>query len=234
MSTSVSSSKPSRRRRRSNRPLIIVCGILAILLVSSIVLVKGSVSGTEFSPSHFQTRDFSFYEIPYLNLQITPISRSNTTSAVASHLRTSAYIKTPRGKPPADWQLVTIARGPTSTPAVASLLVQALDLKNGTDPFWIGWNKDHPNRAATLWPVVQKLAGRELYILIPELLELARTLPGNDDGTALADVIDQWLPNQYVDLIGDLRQADRQTLADDLLAEALSDYPNSAALAALK
>lgn len=229
MSTS-DSTRTSRRRRRSNKPLILVCGILATLLVGIVVFIKGSVSGTEFSPNHFQTRDFSFYEIPILSVQITPVSRKNTTGKTASHLRTSSLITAPRGKQPDDWQLVSISRGPSSTPAHAALLTQALELQNENGFFWIEWNKANPNRAAVLWPVIQRLARRELYVLIPELMELARSLSGDDDGELLSAAVDPWLEGQYVELVKDLREADRTPLADELLVEMLADYPDSADL----
>ena len=41
--------------------------------------LQGNISGTEFSPTHFQQRDFGFYEIPLIHLQISPIKRSAST-----------------------------------------------------------------------------------------------------------------------------------------------------------
>lgn len=199
------------------------------------ILIKGSVSGTEFAPSHFQTREFSFYEIPIVHLQITPIHRSTTTNTVTTQIRTKGWIQVPRGQQPDQWHLVRLSRGPSTTPAIASLLTDELELSvAGGTPFWKSWNADHPNRAAVLWPVVQRLSDRELYLMIPELLMLARSQPGNDDGQLLAEAIDTWLIEQYVGLIGDLRDADRTTLADQMLAEAIRDYPDAPQLAALK
>lgn len=238
VSTSVSSSnssgKSSRGRHGSRRALIIICSILSIFLIGTIVAIKGGVTGTEFSPSHFQTREFSFYEIPFFHIQITPIDRKNTTGPIARQLRAKSWISVPRGKNPSNWHLVKLSRGPTGTPAVASLLSDELELQGSGTPFWKGWNSDHPKRAAALWPVVQRLAERELYIIIPELLLLARTLPGDDDGVKLASEIDLWLIGQYTCLVQDLRAADRIALADELLAEAITDYPLSQELAGLQ
>lgn len=238
LSTSVSSS-PSpnldyRGRRGSRRPLIIICTILTVFLVAAVMMIKGRVSGTEFSPSHFQTRDFFFYEIPYLHVQLTPIRRSNSTGSFTLQIRAKSWINVPRGVPPSNWHLVTLWRGPTEIPAVASLLVRELELPESGGLFWENWNTDHPNRASVLWPLVQRLADRELYVLVPELMLLARTLPGDDDADKLAAVANQWVVDQYVGLVNDLRDADRGVLADDLLDEAISDFPLSKVLTALK
>jgi len=231
VSTSVSTSQSSRRGRKPRRALIILSSILCTLLIAGIVYVKGNVSGTEFAPSHFQTREFSFFEIPFLHIQITPVRRSNVTDSVARQVRTSSWISVPRGKRPSTWHLVRLSRGPTTTPAIAELLTSELTLRGNSGPFWKDWNNNHPARAAILWPVVQRLAGRELYLLIPELMRLARTHP---DEKNLAGRIDRWLIDEYASLIADLRDADRTALADSLLAEAIDDYPEADALRQLR
>ncbi|MCA9138546.1 MAG: hypothetical protein KDB00_17365 [Planctomycetales bacterium] len=214
--------------------LIITCSILSIALVAIVVTIKGSVSGSEFAPSHFETRVFSFYEIPFLHIQITPIKRKNTTGPISRQLRAKSWINPPRGQAPTTWHLVELSRGPTGTPAVAELLTSELEIRDSTGLVWEQWNLDHPNRAAVLWPVVQRLSERELYVIIPELLLLARTLPGSDDANALSAEIDRWLVGQYAGLVKDLRDAKRTVLADEMLEEAIADYPNSPELAALR
>ena len=115
---------------------------------------------------------------------------------------------------------------------MASLLTESVSVRQGD--YWRDWNADHPNRASVLWPVVQRLASRELYVLIPELLLIARSLPGDDLAKPLSDQIDGWLVVQYGEIIDDLRDADRLVLADELLREALLDYPNAPELDRLK
>lgn len=238
VSTSVSSSnsnaKPSRGRPKTRRVLVITCVFLSLALLGTLVGIKGRVSGSEFAPSHFQTREFSFYEIPFLHIQITPIKRKNTTGAIARQLRAKSWISVPRGNPPSVWHIVRLWRGPSNTTAVASLLTEQLRVGQGSGGFWKNWNSEHPNRASVLWPQVQELAERELYVLIPELMLLARSLPGDDSPNALSDAIDQWLVDQYSGLVTDFRDANRLMLADELLTEALNDYPDSPQLNELK
>lgn len=202
--------------------------------MGGVVLIKGNVSGTEFAPTHFQTREFSFYEIPFLHLQITPIWRKDITGPVARQVRAKSWITVPRGKKPNDWHLISLNRGPTSTPAVAELLSSELTLSHGGTPFWKGWNDSNPKRASVLWPLVQRLADRELYVLIPELMQLARTLPGGDNAQTLTGAVQPWLIDQYVSLVTDLRDAKRDALAEEILAEAIADFPNTQSLEELR
>lgn len=215
----------STRKRRSI--VTLVTGILSLVLVGGFVLIQGNVSGVEFSPTHFQTREFAFYEIPILSVQLTPIQRTDITGASERQIRSRSWISVPGGPPPEPWHLVRIQRGPSSTPGQASLLVDQMQLQTGGKPFWNSWNSSHPNRASVIWPLAQRLAERELYVLIPELLARARSLPGGDDTLALSKSLDPWLVSQYASLVRDLRDDKRERLAEKILTEALLDHPDA-------
>ena len=227
MSTSVSAPNPASRRN-SGKPsalrawVIGIGAVLLTLLLFLLVRVQGYVRGSEFAPTHFQQRDFSFYEIPLLRIQITPIRRTGTTPSTARFLRQKALVK-PHTGAPQTWHLVSISRGLAgSTPADAELLISQLGIRQGSDPYWKTWSNDHPAHAKLLWPVVQKLAERELYVLLPELFEVAQL---EQTPQQLQQRIDGMLRVAYVGLIQDMRAANRFDLADQLLDEALADYP---------
>lgn len=229
VSTSVSASPSdpvftTRRDRRVRRWVTLIATLLLTLVVLAIVRVQGFVSGREFSPSHFQQRKFSFYEIPVLHLQITPIRRSGTTPSTATYLRQNGLI-TPDSGEPTDWHLVSISRGLTgTTPADADLLMTQLALQSGGDDYWRKWSKDYPALAKVLWPVIQRLAKRELYVLMPALFELAQF---DQPADQLQAQIDQYLQTQYAQLISDMETANRTGLARSLLEEARQDYPQA-------
>ena len=66
---------------------------------------------------------------------------------------------------------------------------------------------------------------------MPELFELAQSdLPP----AKLQSEIDRYLQDRYHDLILDMRASERPELADQLLQEALLDYPNNKRLAKLR
>ena len=233
MSTSVSSPPPNPRstakqNRRVRRWFTVLATIVMVIVLLIVIRTQGFVSGYEFSPTHFQQRAFSFYEIPLLRLQITPIKRSGATPATATYVRQNALI-TPHAGIPTVWHLVSLSRGLTgSTPADANLLDDQLRLNLGGNDYWTKWSKDHPGRAKVLWPFIQRLAERELYLLVPSVFELAQLEPQTPK--QLQDAIDQHLRREYALLIQDMRAADRDDLADQLLAEARQDYPNDPSL----
>lgn len=227
-----SASSPSPRRGRVLRRWVIgLSALLLTLLLLLIVRFQGHVSGHEFSPSHFRQREFSFYEIPLIHLQITPIRRSGSTPATALYIRQSSLIKTPTGTP-ADWQLVSISRGITgTTPADPQLLIDQMKLQQGGDYYWKQWSIDHAKNATVFWPIIQELAKRELYIVMPSIFELAQA---DLEPSELTAQIDTLLKDEYFALVKDMDAADRGELAQQLLAEALSDYPNDVRLQSLR
>lgn len=196
-----------------------------------VIKTQGFVSGHEFSPTHFQLREFSFYEIPLIHVQITPIKRAGSTPTTATYVRQNALIR-PQTGAPTSWHLVSISRGLTgSTAADANLLIDQMHLQTGGDEFWRKWSIDHPKRAKVLWPVIQKLAERELYILMPQLFELAQI---DQTPQQLQLNIDKLLRRQYRSLIQDMQAANRSELAQQLLTEASKDYPQDAELKNLR
>jgi hypothetical protein len=186
-----------------------------------ILRIQGQVSGVEFSPTHFQQRSFSFYEIPLIQVQITPIRRSAISSATANYLRINSLIS-PGAGPAKVWHVVSITRGLSgTTPGDAQLLTQPMNLEADGE-HWRRWSIDHPEHAKILWPIVQELALRELYVLIPPLLELAQL---KQDPKELRSALEARLKQQYRELVSDLRASENDELAAEILAEAIESFP---------
>lgn len=234
VSTSVSSSPSSPRKssgkkssgKKSQRTVKIILVLACSLLVFGVVMIQGRVSGREFAPSHFRSRTFSFYEIPWLQWQISPIRRRGSTGTTANSIRLTSLIRAPKG-PPKTWHLVDISRGMTgNTPGDASLLTRQLAMRQDGKDFWKDWNKKFSGHAKVLWPVVQRLAERELYVLIPELLVFARSSAPQSKIQQFQNKIDDYLITEYQSLIQDMREAKRPDLADAFTAELQTDFPN--------
>lgn len=207
--------------------------MLVAIVLLIVIRVQGHVTGTEFSATHFQQREFSFYEIPFVHIQIVPITRKGTTPPLALYLRQQSLIQAAPGAPKdEDWHIVRLSRGPTDeTPADAKLLTDQI-----SDPFmgktqWRKWTDDHPQHAKVFWPMIQKLAQRELYLLMPHLFELAQR---DLSAASFSQELDTFLRYEYKALIQDMRDANRDELADQLLNEALGDYPDDAGLKSLQ
>jgi len=183
----------------------------------------GRVQGEEFSPTHFRTRTFSFYEIPIIHWQITPIHRSSNTPSSATLVAQKKWI-TPAAGDPTVWHLVSLRRGlEASEDADAALLVNQLRMRGSSGSAWRRWSQDHPELASVLWPEVAKLAQRELYILMPRLFELTRPIEGVEP---LRTTMASYLSEEYASLVRDMRAAGRDDLAKTLMAEAEADNPD--------
>ena len=83
--------------------------LLLIFVLFIVIRTQGFVSGQEFSPTHFQQREFSFYEIPLIHLQITPIKRSGSTPSTATYVRQNSADHAPYRRPH-HWHLVSLSR----------------------------------------------------------------------------------------------------------------------------
>ena len=164
--------------------MLIVLGLSTLIAV--VVLVRGRVSGIEFSPTHFQTRRFQYHELPGLRLQITPIRRDAVAIDAATYLTQNQFVTVPPGRP-TRWDIVRLTRGGITLEDDAALLTDLLQIENlppakpSPDPFWQTWSADHPRSAARLWPTVQTLAIKHQYTHLPELLETASANTLEDD-----------------------------------------------------
>jgi hypothetical protein len=226
-----STSIPNSRKR----------GAFLVALASLLVLVaflglatwlQGGVQGEEFAPSHFVIRTFSFHEIPLVRLQVTPIRRTDKVNPLTNLLRSRSLVQVPAG-PPDPWHLAKLHRGIASPVlADAEILTSILSLgHDGATLYWQRWSDQHGEAAARFWPIIQKLAERELYVILPELFEIAES---ETDPDALQEAIERRLRAAYVELAHDLQDAGYSDMAAGVLEDGLRDYPDDQALLAAR
>lgn len=222
--------KQIRKRRQRQVLVAVVAAVVLVGFVALATLVQGRVSGTEFSPDTFQQRSFTFWEIPLVHLQISPIRRSGSVNSLTNYLKAKNLI-TSNSKQPT-WHLVELSRGAVSaSPGDAEILVGYLDANGGGTTTWRTWSNDHPKRAAVLWPRVQQLAKRELYLLMPDLFEIARQAESPEQ---LRQQLDRYVVAQYAEMIADLIEAEQIDIAEGLLEEALEQAPEDPRLQELR
>jgi len=236
------------RRKRFGLPVwLLLCLTLAsVLFIALTLLLTGWVEGEEFSPRLCQTRRFSYFEVPILQLQVTPITRKSTTPEAARFLTQASWWQTKppgtsglKNSPPAKspvagptWHLVSVTHGARNAQFDdAALLVQQLRRRdNSGSPYWKNWTKEHPELGKVLWPVIIRLANRELYLMMPPLFECAAASQAAD---RLQASIDASLRLQYRNVIADTRAAGQEELASELAREASADFPQDALLSQL-
>lgn len=203
---------------------VIITIALTLLVVAPltcfVVIFTGSVSGTEFSPDTFERRFYTYVEIPFFHIQISPIIRERLPSALLKHLKNNNYITEAEILNPR-WDIIYESRlKPNSPRCDARLLWQYLDRQNaGAEQSWLRWSKENPKLAKVFWPAIAKVARMKHYLLVPELFRLARQF---SDPNLLKSEIDTYLNRQFQQLAITEQQLENHTMAVELYTQALS------------
>ena len=150
--------------------LAVLAGAALVTLIAT--LMFGSVYGTEFAPDTFERRSYFYYELPVVRLQVTPVQRVTSRSTLEQALIDRKYVQPIN--PPKRWDLIRAYRvNGLWRQGDAEILAEYLDVHDDKGPHWLEWSDREPKLAAIFWPEVAKQARAELYILMPDLFELA-------------------------------------------------------------
>jgi len=201
--------------------ILAIPGIGLVILLSTILF--GQHGGEEFCPDTFSRRTFFYFQIPLVGIQVTPIFRDDTTNSLENYLVANNFIKTAATQPPR-WDLVrAIGSGSGQVRGDADVLCNYLDTTDADgNLFWQTWSDKHGESAKRLWPLVAELARQQLYILVPELFELASA---ERDPKRLATELGQSLARQYLRLARIQQQLGHHQSALDLLNHARDHAP---------
>ena len=224
------SSPATVSRRRIPRWAIIsawsLLGLLGAAYLAYVVTVTfGEVKGVEFCPQTFEQRAYSFYELPLVGIMITAKVHEDLTTAAETALTSQKFITPPAGNQQ-DWHIVIGTRGTRlRRKGDASLLLAYLDAKDGQNHHrWIKWSEDHTQLAKILWPAVQRLAVHELYVFVPELFELAKSM---DDPIQFQQQLDHEVASRLLFLARRLQDRAEHAAAIKLFDEAVPLDPDN-------
>jgi len=200
---------------------------LALLSVGVLVLFAvatfGMVLGYEFSPDLFQRRQFVYYQLPLLRIQVTPVFRDAISNDLERHLSRSGAVPL-SGVP--RWDVVDTRPGAKGPRGDAAILCTFLDLRDDDgDLVWLKWTQEHPELAREFWPHVAQVARDGAYYLVPDLFELVA--PARDAGR-LRQQIAARLAEDYAQLGDVQRQQGLHDPAVKLYRTALKYDPTSA------
>src|SRR5262245_17880682 len=167
-------------------------GALATTLLVFIATVTfGAVHGTEFCPQTFERRSYSYYELPIIRIQVTGERHEDLTGDTEKSVTANKFI-TPPASGKQDWHVLIGSRGTrVRRPRESHILMECPDATDSqNDDRWLDWCNGHKPLAQVLWPAVQQLALHDLYVYIPDLFDLAKTI---DDPVKLKQELDRVL-----------------------------------------
>jgi hypothetical protein len=190
----------------------------ATLAVFVLTVTFGAVHGTEFCPQTFQRRTYSLYELPLIGIQVTGIRREDVSQAAELFITSHKYITTPAAGGQEDWHIITGSRGTATSRGEAGILMQYLDATDGDDYHrWVKWSEKHPKLAPILWTGVQRLSEHELYIFVPDLFDLAKTI---EDPIKLRQEVDRTVAGKLAFLAERLSDRGDEAAAKQVRQEA--------------
>ncbi len=192
---------PPGRSGKAKKPSWML-GVIALLGVVTVVSLAtrffGHLQGEEFSPTTFERRTFSYHQIPLLRVQASPVVRVATTNELESFIRRE-ILELPDSAREPRWDLVRAQRsGRPFFAGDAEILCAYLDANSSSERLiWQPWSEKNEALARILWTEVQRLADDGLYLLVPDLFELAER-PWDTHGFRQA--VDQQLARRYEQL----------------------------------
>jgi hypothetical protein len=199
------------------------------LIVFVATAIFGAVQGTEFCPQTFERRSYSHFELPIIGVQVTGERHEDLTGTTELCLTSNNYITPPAGGKQ-DWHVLVGSRGTRlRRPGDAGILLQYLDATEGKEKDstyrWAEWSENHASLAKVFWPAVQRLAIHELYVFMPDLFDLAKTI---DDPAKLQKELDRTTAQKLVFAAQRYREHENLGKAAELLDEALELDPENA------
>lgn len=229
MSSPSAAPKTSRGNKWATR--VTVTGLSLLLLtavLAYVTVVLGHVQGEEFAAETFQRREFEYYQLPLIELQISGINRTDSTGDLEDYLIKEKIVSVASSTTPPDesirWDLVHAHRfGVVYSRGEAEILCDYLDAKDADNKnVWVEWSKKNPELAKVIWPAVVSVAQQELYIFVPELLALAANATDPD---ILNQELDALQSEQYFRVATTQQQLARHELAVELFSHALDRSP---------
>ena len=152
---------------------LLIIGLVAVFTALVLVLGFGLVQGEQISPQDFRMRSYSYYRIPGIQLQITPVKYTAIQNLLTRQLRDAGYLRTQSAIE--QWDEVSyqaVGRGPAR--GRAWVLAAQLSIQDAEGGYrWLDWTEAHPEQAKSVWPQVAQAARDGVYFVIPDLLRAA-------------------------------------------------------------
>lgn len=214
---------PKRRIGSRNWLKTIVSYLLVLLLLGFFLLVFGRVSGTEINADSLQRRDYTFFQIPVVQVQCSPVWRSSGNDRVANTLKSEGHLLPQSATN--RWDVIAVNVGGRQLNGKAEILDEYLGMAEDTGQAedWELWTIEHPQRATVLWNAVHRAVQLNAYELVPYLFNAAES---TDDPQELRTKIGTIAAREYAEIAAD-HAAIGETLRARTLYEASLEYQAS-------
>jgi len=164
----------------------LLSALLLVAVVVGIWLALGYIEGEEVCPDTFEIRTFSYWHPPLAPVGFGKSITGSDEFAVALSL-TGTFIPGSHRR----WDLVrdNHSRSGPQTDLGARYLADQFQRPGFTPAFsWVEWSAGRQTLAARFWPWVSRLAGDQLYIVLPELFLFAEHAAATDPDTFERDL----------------------------------------------
>ena len=195
--------------------------VFIALLIGMVIFTGmfGRVGGSELDPYTLNSRDFTYYEIPVIHVQVMPTARYPSSNKLQQWInKDEKVLQAPSAEK--RWDLIEGGRtGAKTVPGGAMVLAEYLNAVTNTGDFvWLNWSTEHKTLARKLWPRVAWLAQHNLYFLIPDLMDFAKATDKSPN--EFAEEADLLLKAKLKTVAGKIREAGDPERAAAILEEA--------------
>lgn len=192
---------------------VIVIGLLTVIILVLCEVVGTGITGKEFNPYTFETREFDYRQSLITQRQIKGITRTKSQSDVAFYISSQTWF--PQSKQ-TRWDLAEDSTVTGDSLDWRSQPLVRLFENQAFKTYWLDWSAEHPDLDKSLWLAVVELAREDQYEAVPLIFDAVYDI---EDKELFLDTIDQTLTAAYlsaVDTAKDPQKATHfQNLADD-------------------
>ena len=211
--------------------IVLLTGVILVPIGLLVMFASGQISGQEFSPDDFSRRSFKYNQTPWFNWVLSKKTYSDQTTTLEESLVMDGFV-VPVINKTKNWHLVrdsgTSGRL-MSHECDARFLTDYLDLRNDEgDYYWTQWNTDYPQSAKIFWPKIVDLARHQMYLKIPEVMQVAMELQ-SDEPDEFEKVLDQVIAQAYLELGRLDRELNRLERAKIRINRAIEIQPSAEA-----
>lgn len=234
---------PSAKPRRFSWVSLVIALLVGLVVSAFLLLVligMGQVQGREFCPDDFSQRQFSYNQLPAVGWVLFKRTYDEIPNSMHERMVLDSLLPPSSSLEPR-WHLTrenSNTNSLISSDCDARLLTKYFNMTAGvgTRPgsYWVNWHDQFTEQAIIFWPVVAQMARDELYLKLPEVMELAIGLT-KDEASSFESELTKTAVEAYVEIaeidfgLGDferardLFQSAYELKADKLIQQRISD-----------